>query len=102
MRDITVNKKLIAEKRINSISSLQIQFDKLKKENGLLSGAIPLQVALEAPPAARPVQPKVLADKDIGLEIEPEEDEQKEQYEVVLVKTISQLRRVLYRLKWQE
>ena len=62
MKDITANKILTAEVRLNSISGLQIQFDKLKKETGLLSGAIPFQVALEAPPAARPVQPKVVAD----------------------------------------
>ena len=84
MRDITANKKLTAEKRLNSISGLQIQFNKLKKETGLLSGAIPLQVAFEEPPAARPVQPKVLADKGIGPEIEPEENEQNEKYEHVL------------------
>ena len=46
-----------------------------------MSGAIPPQVSLEAPTAARPVHPKVLADKGIGPEIEPEE---KEQYEDVL------------------
>ena len=40
MMDITANKKLNAEERLNSISGLQIQFDKLKKETGLLSGAI--------------------------------------------------------------
>ena len=40
MMDITLNKKLNAEKRLNSISGLQIQFDKLTKETGLLSGAI--------------------------------------------------------------
>ena len=50
----------------------------------MLSGAIPLQVALEAPPAARPVQPKILADKVIGLEIEPEKEKQKGQYDDVL------------------
>ena len=54
-RDITANKKLTAEERLNLISGLQIQFDKLKTENGLLSGAIPPQDALEAPPAAWPV-----------------------------------------------
>ena len=32
MMDITANKKLNAEERLNSISGLQIQFDKLKKE----------------------------------------------------------------------
>ena len=30
MMDITANKKLNTEERLNSISSLQIQFDKLK------------------------------------------------------------------------
>ena len=40
MMDITPNKTFNAEKRLNSISGLQIQFDKLKKETGLLSGAI--------------------------------------------------------------
>ena len=40
MMDITANMKLNAEERLNSISGLQIQFDKLKKETGLLSGAI--------------------------------------------------------------
>ena len=84
MMDITANKKLNAEKRLNSISGLQIQFDKLKKETGLLSGAIQPQVAHDAPLAARPVQPKVLADKGIGSEIEPENEEQEEQYEDVL------------------
>ena len=63
---------------------MQIQFDKLKKETGLLSGAIPLQVALEEPPEARPVQRKVLADKGIEPDIEPEKEEQNEQYEDVL------------------
>ena len=54
MMDITVKKKLNAEKRLNSISGLQIQFDKLKKETGLLSGAIQPQVAHEVPFAAQP------------------------------------------------
>ena len=47
MRDITANKKLIAVEQLNSISDLQIQFDKLKNETGLLSGTMPLQVAFE-------------------------------------------------------
>ena len=82
--DIMANKKLNAEERLNSISGLQIQFDKLKKETGLLSGAIQPQVAYEAHPAARPVQPKVLTDNNIGPEIEPEKEEQEEQYDDVL------------------
>ena len=73
MRDITGNKKLTAEEQLNSISGLQIHFDKLKKETGLLSITMPPQVALEASPATLPVHPKVLADKGIGPKIEPEE-----------------------------
>ena len=42
------------------------------------------QVAFEAPPAALPVKPKVLADKYIGPEIEPDKQEQEDQYEDVL------------------
>ena len=71
MMDISANKNPNAKKRLNSISGLQNQFDKFKKETGLLSGAIQPQVAYEAS-AARPVQPKVLAEKGIGSEIEPE------------------------------
>ena len=78
MTNITANKNLIAKERLNSISGLQIQFDMFKKETGLLSGAIPPQVAFEALTTTRPVQTKVLADKVIGPEIEPEEDEQYE------------------------
>ena len=84
MRDITANKKLTAEKQFNSISGLQIQFDKLKKETGLLIGTMPPQVALEVPPAAYFVQSKVIADKGIGPVIEPEAKEQEELYEDVL------------------
>ena len=83
MMDITANNKLTAEIRLNSISGLQIQFDKLKKETGLVSGAILFQVAFEASPTARRIQPKVLADKDIGPKIKPEKKEQKMQYENV-------------------
>ena len=100
--DIRANKKLNSEKRLNSISGLQIQFDKLKKETGLLSGAIQPQVAHEAPLAARPVQPKVLADKGIEPEIDPEKEEQEEQYEDVLEKKINQIRRTLCHLMWQK
>ena len=70
--DITANKKLTAEKQLNSISGLQIQFDKLKKETELLSNTMPPQNAIEALTAALPVQLKVLANKGIGPEIEPE------------------------------
>ena len=67
MMDITAHKKLNAEEGLNSICGMQIQFDKLKKETGLITGAIQPQVAHEAPLAARPVQPNVLADKGIEL-----------------------------------
>ena len=50
------NMKLTAEERLNLITGLQIQVDQLKKETELLSGAIPPQDALEAPPAVWPVQ----------------------------------------------
>ena len=72
MMDITANKKLNGEDRLNSISNLQIQFDKLKQETGMLSGANQPQVAHKAPLTARPVKPKVLAEKGIGPEIEPD------------------------------
>ena len=45
---------------------------------------MPPQVALEAPPVAQSVQPKVLAGNGIKPEVEPEEQEQEEQYEDVL------------------
>ena len=77
MTDITANKKLIAKEGLNSISGLQIQFDKLKKEPGLLSGVIPPLVARKAPLASWPVQPKVLEIKGIGPEIKPENKAQK-------------------------
>ena len=76
--EITANNKLNAEKRLNSICGLQIQVDKLRNETGLLSGAIQPQVAHEPHPATRPVQPKVLTDKSIAPEIEPERKEQEE------------------------
>ena len=84
MMDITANKKLNADERLNSIFGLHIQFDKLKKDTGLLSGAIQPQVAHEAPLAAQPIQPKVLADKGIGSKIKQEKEVQDEKYEDIL------------------
>ena len=72
------NKKLTAEERLNSISDRQIRFDKLKKETGVLSGALRARPALEPPPAAQQMQLKVLAEKGIGPEKEPEEEEEKQ------------------------
>ena len=54
---------------------MQIRFDKLKKETGVLSGALPARPALEPPPAAPQMQLKVLAEKGIGPEKKPEEEE---------------------------
>ena len=73
MRDIMANKNLTAEERLNSISDMQIRFDKLKKETGVLSGEFSARPALEPPPAAPQMQLKVLAEKGIGPEKEPEE-----------------------------
>ena len=56
MRDIMANRKLTAEERLNSISDMQIRFDKLKKVTGVLSGAFPANPALEPPPAAPQIQ----------------------------------------------
>ena len=80
MSDITANKKLTAAEQLKSLSDLQIKFDKLKKIFWLLSGKIQPHVAFEALPAALLVQPKVLADIRIKLEIDPKEDEQYKMY----------------------
>ena len=83
MRDIITNTTLTAEKRINSISDMQIRFDKLKKETGVLSGALSARPALEPPPAAPQMQLKVLAEKCIGPEEEPEEEEEKHYQDIL-------------------
>ena len=77
------NRKLTAEERLNWISDMQIRFDKLKKDTGVLSGALPAMPALEPAPAAPQMQLKFLAEKSIGPEQEPEEEEEK-QYEDIL------------------
>ena len=97
MKNIKANKKLTAKNRFNSISNLQIHWDKFTKDIGLLSGSIPFQVDLEAYPTSRFALFKVLADKIIGLEIELKEEEQNKQYKDVLKKCHNRL--VLYRLK---
>ena len=56
MRDIRANKKLTSVKQLNSISCLKIQFDKLKKETGLLSSEISFQVARNEPLVSRTLQ----------------------------------------------
>ena len=84
IRDIMESKKLSAEERMNMISGLQIRFDKLKKETGVLSGALPVQ-AVPAPPLPAPaVLPKILAEKgirpDIVLGKDEEEQDAKDEY----------------------
>ena len=55
---------------MNMISGLQIRFDKLKKETGVLSGALPVQVVFAPPGLPAPaVLPKILAEKGIGPDI---------------------------------
>ena len=62
MKDTMTRNKLTAEERLNWISEHYIWFDKHKKQNGVLSGAMPAQAALEAPPSLPPAKvPKILA-----------------------------------------
>ena len=68
----------------------------------MLSGAILPQVVFEAPPAARPVQPKVLADKGIGPEIEPKRKRKRSNMKMYWKKKISQIRQTLCHLKWHK
>ena len=77
-------KNLSAEERLNIISSLQIRFDKLKKESGVLSGALPAQAASSLPLPTPAVLPKVLVEKaiepDIALNTDEEEQDEEEEY----------------------
>ena len=83
MRDIMARIKLTAEERISLISELQIRFEKLKKESGVSSGALPFQPAFIAPPSPPPAEVfKPLADKgirpDAALKVELNEKKPKE------------------------
>ena len=76
IRDIISRKNLSAEERLNLISGEQIYFDKLKKETGVLSGALPVQAA-PAPQLPTPsVLHKVQAEKGIGSDIASEDEEE--------------------------
>ena len=77
MRKIMANNKLTTEKRLNFISYMQIQFNKLKKKRLVLSGALPARPTLEPPPAALQMQLKVLVDKRIIPGKKPEEEKTK-------------------------
>ena len=63
------------------ISGLQIRFDKLNKETGVLSGALPLQAVPAPPPPAPAVLPKILAEESIGPDIVLEKDEEEQDAE---------------------
>ena len=83
IRDIMASKTLSAEERINMISGMQIRFDKLNKETGVLSGVL-LAKAVSAPlPPAPAVLPKILAEKGFVPDIvfEKNEEEQGEEDE---------------------
>ena len=67
-------KNLSAKKRMNMISGPHIRFDKLKTNTGVLSGALPAQIAFAPPPRAPAVLPKVLAENEIGPDIAFEMD----------------------------
>ena len=69
IRDIMSRKNLSAEERLNLISGKQIQFDKLKKETGVLSGALPAQATPAPQPPTPAVLPKVLAEQGIRSNI---------------------------------
>ena len=66
---------------MNMISGLQIQFDKLTKETGVLSGALQAQAVSAPPPPAPAVLPKILAEKGIGPDIVLEKDEEEQDAE---------------------
>ena len=84
IRDIMARKNLSAEERLNIISALQTRFDKLKKETGVLSGALPAQAAPSPPLPAPAVLPKVLGEigiePDIALNTDEEEQDEEEEY----------------------
>ena len=76
IRDIMSRRNLFAKEQLNLISGDQIQFYKLKKETGVLSGAQPAQAAPPPPPPAPPVFHKILAEKGIGSDIASEDEDE--------------------------
>ena len=76
IRNIMSRKNLFAEERLNLISGEQIQFDKLKKETGVLSGALPAQAAPAPQPPTPAVLHKVQVEKGIGSDIASENEEE--------------------------
>ena len=76
IRNIMSRKNLFAEERLNLISGKQIQFDKLKKETGVLIGTLPAPSVPAQPSPTPSVLPKVQAEKGIGLDIASENEEE--------------------------
>ena len=68
---------LTEEERMNMIFGLQIRIDMLKKETGVLSGALPAEAAPAPPLPAAAVLPKVLAVKGIKPDIIFEKDKKR-------------------------
>ena len=81
IRDIMASKKLFGEEKMNMISRLQIQFDKLKKETGEQIGALQVQAVSAPPPPAPAVLPKILAEQGIKPDIVLEKDEKEQDAE---------------------
>ena len=69
-------KNLSGDVRLNLISGKQIQIDKLKKETGVLSGALPTEAAPAPKPPTLAVLHKVLAEKSIGSDIASEDEDE--------------------------
>ena len=75
-------KNLTAEERLNLMSGEQIRFDKLKKDTGVVSGAMSIPAAPEPPTPPAPEAPK--KEKGIGSDITSEdedEDVEEEEFE---------------------
>ena len=66
---------LSAEERLNFISGEQINFDNLKKETGVLNGALPDKAAPAPQPPTPSVLSTVLAEKGIKLDVESKDKE---------------------------
>ena len=68
----------------------------------MLSGALTAQAVVAPTPAAPAVLPKILVKKGIGPDIVLEKDKEEKTAKMNKWKKISQLRRVLCPIKWQE
>ena len=99
--------KLSEKERMNMITGLQIRFDKLTKETGVLNGVLPVKAVIAPPLPAPAVLPKILAEKGIRPDIDLKKMRKSRMRRIKTAKMnkwikISELRRVICRLKWQE